>query len=320
MQAYHFLYPPQPIPILYNIKGIIDTSGNLVVKYEYDAWGKCTITQDTDVISPYDMTLGNLNPIRYKGYYYDNETELYYLINRYYDPATGRFISVDSTEYLDFAKDYGTNLFVYCNNNPVMGYDPTGTDAILITDYTLDIVGHAIVLIQDENGVWYLTEFNPSKTWIWCSGNVTTFSENSLEKNADPAKLKRYLYGNTNANIFRTEGFVKTYIEGDFSASVKLALEYQNNGGVLDSYTNFSEYNLFTNNCSDYANVILNEGTASDPHIEQKITDLAHETDVSIPIGDHEKIINGYSVTDNILSVIGWFLLGGCFVRIWNKK
>ena len=77
-------------------------------------------------------------------YYYDKETGLYYLTTRYYDPEVGRFISAD------VQVAYGYNRYAYCNNNPVMGYDPEGTDAVLVTDYSLPIVGHAIVYIQLE--------------------------------------------------------------------------------------------------------------------------------------------------------------------------
>ncbi|MBE5732954.1 MAG: RHS repeat-associated core domain-containing protein [Clostridiales bacterium] len=52
---------------------------------------------------------------------------IYYLITRYYDPEVGRFISADDPRYLDFQVAYGYNRYAYCNNNPVMGYDPEGT-------------------------------------------------------------------------------------------------------------------------------------------------------------------------------------------------
>ena len=70
-------------------------------------------------------TLGTKNPLRYRGYVYDNETGFYYLQSRYYDPALGRFLNADA-----FASTgqgiLGNNMFAYCANNPVMGYDPTG--------------------------------------------------------------------------------------------------------------------------------------------------------------------------------------------------
>ncbi|MDE6613305.1 MAG: RHS repeat-associated core domain-containing protein, partial [Clostridia bacterium] len=74
-----------------------------------------------------DMTnIGNMNPFRYNGYYYDVETGFYYLKTRYYDPELGRFISQDSIEYADLETINGLNLYAYCANNPVMYFDPNG--------------------------------------------------------------------------------------------------------------------------------------------------------------------------------------------------
>lgn len=90
-----------------------------VAHYAYDAYGNTEIVSETDKI-------GSLNPFRYRGYYFDIETKLYYLISRYYDPETCRFISADSIEYLDPETLGGLNLYAYCCNNPVMNVDPTG--------------------------------------------------------------------------------------------------------------------------------------------------------------------------------------------------
>ncbi len=107
-----------------NIIAILDNTGNVVVKYVYDAWGnhKVVDVNGNEVISG----IGVLNPFRYRGYYYDTETGLYYLQTRYYDPEVGRFISQDSVEYADPEKINGINLYAYCGNNPVMNVDPTG--------------------------------------------------------------------------------------------------------------------------------------------------------------------------------------------------
>ena len=70
--------------------------------------------------------IANINPIRYRSYYYDKETNLYYLNTRYYDPDTMRFISLDDISYLDYETLGGLNLFTYCNNNPIMYVDPDG--------------------------------------------------------------------------------------------------------------------------------------------------------------------------------------------------
>ena len=90
-----------------------------MVRYDYDAWGN-------HKVSGSNLTIGNLNPLRYKGYYYDVETGLYYLNSRYYDPETGRFISQDSIEYAAPETINGLNLYAYCGNNPVNNVDYTG--------------------------------------------------------------------------------------------------------------------------------------------------------------------------------------------------
>ncbi len=110
-----------------NIVALIDSAGNIVVKYVYDAWGNHAVldANGNDVTDA--NHIGNLNPFRYRGYFYDTETELYYLQTRYYDPEIGRFITIDGIEYLDPETINGLNLYAYCGDNPVMFTDPNGT-------------------------------------------------------------------------------------------------------------------------------------------------------------------------------------------------
>ena len=105
-----------------DIIALLDNSASVVVKYNYDAWGNCVIDASTT-----NTTLANLNPFRYRSYYFDTETNLYFLKTRYYDPQIGRFITIDDISYLDPESINGLNLYAYCGNNPVMGYDPSGT-------------------------------------------------------------------------------------------------------------------------------------------------------------------------------------------------
>lgn len=112
--AYYYLKNQQG-----DVLKIVDGSGNVVGSYTYDAWGKVlSVTGE----------IAQANPIRYRSYYYDAETGLYYLQSRYYDPEIGRFISADDTQYLGASGTaLGYNLFGYCENNPVNAADPTGT-------------------------------------------------------------------------------------------------------------------------------------------------------------------------------------------------
>lgn len=103
-----------------DIIAITDDSGNKVVEYTYDSWGKLISTTGTLA-----ETVGVKNPYRYRGYRYDTETCLYYLQSRYYDPEIRRFINADS--YVDTGDTVlSTNMFAYCENDAVNGYDPSG--------------------------------------------------------------------------------------------------------------------------------------------------------------------------------------------------
>ena len=116
-----------------NIQGDIvlikDEMGVPRVKYSYDPWGNVTaesLNLDGGATNPEEAELATLNPFRYRGYYFDEESKLYYLITRYYDPWCGQFISPDSFSYLDPETIGGINLYAYCNYNPIMYVDPRG--------------------------------------------------------------------------------------------------------------------------------------------------------------------------------------------------
>ena len=110
-----------------NIIALIDNNGNTVVEYKYDAWGNHKVVDANGNEITSSNHLGNLNPFRYRGYYYDVETGLYFLKSRYYDPEVGRFLNMDAIQYADPESVNGLNLYAYCGDNPVMGYDPEGT-------------------------------------------------------------------------------------------------------------------------------------------------------------------------------------------------
>ena len=103
---------------------IYNASGTLVGSYTYDAWGRVTenaTSADTENIT-------ETNPIRYRGYYYDTETRLYYVNSRYYDPAVKRFVNSDDSEIIDGSNAHllENNLFAYCFNNPINMIDEDG--------------------------------------------------------------------------------------------------------------------------------------------------------------------------------------------------
>ena len=133
----HFTYDSTgPLSVNYNgteyfyvrnaqgdVTGLVSASGTRVVTYTYDAWGNLLATTGSLA-----ATLGEQNPLRYRGYVYDTETGFYYISSRYYDPEIGRFLNADDPEIIDGGNDHilENNLFAYCFNNPVNMTDDTG--------------------------------------------------------------------------------------------------------------------------------------------------------------------------------------------------
>ncbi len=136
----HFFYDAQsrPAKVSFNgtiytyihnfqgdVVGLLDNSGTLVVEYKYDAWGKLLATTGSLA-----ATLGKRNPFRYRGYIYDEETGLYYLRNRYYSPAIGRFLIAD-LDLGDQKELLHHNGFTYCRNAPILFVDMDGFGCFL---------------------------------------------------------------------------------------------------------------------------------------------------------------------------------------------
>ena len=124
-----------------DITSIFDKNGQECARYTYDAWGNHRVLVEIngeyiDISNNIDYTnnIGNINPFRYRGYYFDVESSLYYLNTRYYDPAIGRFINADEITILDETRSqiHGLNLYMYCGNNPVMNVDPSGRSFLAI--------------------------------------------------------------------------------------------------------------------------------------------------------------------------------------------
>ena len=141
-----------------NLLAQLDSSGNIVVQYKYDAWGNHTVTDaNGDAITDADH-IGNLNPFRYRGYYFDRETGFYFLQSRYYDPEVGRFLNMDSIEYADPESVNGINLYSYCINDPVNYIDPFGT--FVISGSLMFLGGLALLVL----GVAGLTAISQTST------------------------------------------------------------------------------------------------------------------------------------------------------------
>lgn len=127
-----------------NIQGdviaIIDNSGNKVVEYTYNSWGKVI-----SINGALANTVGSKNPYRYRSYRYDNETGFYYLNSRYYDPEIGRFINADG--YVSTGQGIsGYNMFEYGSNNPVYNADPSGNFFVPVILVAVVVISSCIIL------------------------------------------------------------------------------------------------------------------------------------------------------------------------------
>ena len=136
-----------------DVVAILNSSGQVVVQYTYDAWGNPLSTTGSLA-----STIGTLNPIRYRGYVYDTETGLYYLQSRYYDPELGRFINADA--FVSTGQGLlGNNMFAYCGNNPVNYVDPSGCFFNKIADLIKKTVENVEEML--EEGVEAFTNEDP---------------------------------------------------------------------------------------------------------------------------------------------------------------
>lgn len=109
-----------------DIIGILDENLNDVVQYSYDSWGKVLNVLDANGNEITDPNhIGNINPYRYRSYRYDNESGLYYLQSRYYNPEFERFINADAVLCVGSVGGEN-NLYLYCSNNPINNADHSG--------------------------------------------------------------------------------------------------------------------------------------------------------------------------------------------------
>ena len=141
----HFYY------YLYNLQGDVialanASTGKLAATYTYDAWGKIVKINGIDPEEVAESSIAKINPFRYRGYYYDQETGLYYVSSRYYDPEVGRWINADAA-IGQVGNVQGCNMFSYCFNNPVNLSDPSGNWPSLSQIFTAVAVVAAVVAV-----------------------------------------------------------------------------------------------------------------------------------------------------------------------------
>ena len=217
-----------------DVMKLVSASGTAVATYTYDAWGNILSTTGTN------GTLANANPLRYRGYYYDSETKLYYLQSRYYDPAIGRFINAD--RLASTGQGFiGCNMFAYCLNGPANYTDTNGNDAIIL--YDSNGVGHIGALIQDGNNNWW--------HFYWGTANDWTRAACAIGLNVPPLTWCVPYTGKIDLDCINADENYSgeyeemLYLKGDFTNSFETA---KNPDG---------QYNLYSNNCSQVTLSIL---------------------------------------------------------------
>ena len=166
-----------------------------VATYEYDAWGNVSSSG----------RLAEINPLRYRGYYYDSETGFYYLQSRYYDPENHRFINADS--FASTGQGFlGTNMFAYCNNCPTIYEDPSGhalrSNLALICDGGSGKTEPRYISDQDLPGI-APTLFGLSNVGRSGCGAVATYNAlQTLNSGTSLNDIISYYHDNKDMNVF----------------------------------------------------------------------------------------------------------------------
>ncbi len=170
-----------------DIIGIIDSSGSVVANYIYDSWGNHIAITDgnNNDVSGNSSHIANVNPFRYRGYYFDVETGLYYLNSRYYDAKVGRFLNADG--YTSTGQgSVGNNMFAYCGNNSVNRADNSGQFwlSAIVTTIVVGFVGTKIVgTVKEAKRVRKELDSLPEP-----SADITESFRETLRTNANTVK------------------------------------------------------------------------------------------------------------------------------------
>ena len=188
-----------------DIIGITDKTGAFVARYTYDEWGNITsITDGNGVdVSANASHIANINPLRYRSYFYDSETGWYWLNTRYYNPEVGRFINADG--YVSTGQGIlGHNMFAYCNNNPVNYADPSGCIAVSAILLGVALVGCALFLTGCQNQSFTNEEVDEIYDYVYKDKNKYKSTDEAAIALADEVYYNHY----------------DQLIEGEFSSSI----------------------------------------------------------------------------------------------------
>ena len=229
----HFYYDSNNSPIAFtrnnvmyyyvkNIQGdiikIVSENGSLVYTYDYDAWGALISIKDNQGHTISGNSLATTNPLRYRGYVYDDETGLYYLQSRYYDPKIGRFLNADVYFDTGSGSPLSTNMFAYCENCSTFKVDINGENAWWIqAPSSAWWQGHTSLLIQEKPGSWWYFYWSGDTKQLLYIGTTTL---NNLNKAIDnKLKLFNKLF---HKNLKRSDNYTSSLrFEGNFSSLIK---------------------------------------------------------------------------------------------------
>ena len=196
---YGFDYNGTKYYYIFNVQGdvigILNQAGQKIVSYTYDPWGKLL-----SIGGPQAGTIGQLNPIRYRSYYYDTETGFYYLQSRYYDPTVRRFLNADTLILFDKKAD----LFSYCKNSPVNSIDPTGQTVL-----SIGLSGNATAIWGIGVSIQIVTDFNTwGIQWSHSGDNITETPYGGILDVGVGAALGIYWGADT---IYDMEGYATSF-------------------------------------------------------------------------------------------------------------
>ena len=246
-----------------DIVGIYNGAGELKAHYEYDAWGNVISITDNNGNAITNLNhIGNLNPFRYRGYYQDTETGLYYLMSRYYDPVTHRFINADGYFQSGTSILYG-NTFAYCGNNPVSRAD-TGGDS-WFSDIAATVVESALTAMaaicpwmgsNSSTSVSHTSEtklINSDYAPVnFRCGEKTTTSTHTYSLGSPTVYYNQDLYsysdnyGNRNSGITHTFGVKSLSLDISMSfGSDGVGFSYAKINGDISMYISYKKCNNF---------------------------------------------------------------------------
>ena len=234
-----------------DVVGILDSNGNTVVRYTYNAWG-CILS----ITGSEKDTVGFYNPLRYRGYVWDPETGLYYLQSRYYAPGLGRFINADALVSTGQGL-LGNNMFAYCGNNPVNYIDSHGQEPITISVTVAALAVTAVIML---GGLLIYITVNALSTfidWLSCQWYIpfarieyasTESTTPPNEKKGETKEDKRSLDvegpSNSDAELYDNEGNLKQKRHYGPDGKAEYDIDYKHSGNFDFPHTHTWDWNV----------------------------------------------------------------------------